>query len=48
VDKFFRGDNNCQLGTITAAKEAVTDKSTQAAICVCVDGEKGKGWYCFN
>jgi hypothetical protein len=43
ADKHFHGDNNCQMGTITAAEELEA-----ASICVCVDGEKGKGWYCFN
>jgi len=43
ADKGFLGESNCKIGAITAAIEV-----DQAAICVCVDGERGKGWYCFN
>jgi hypothetical protein len=42
TDKTFV-KSNCPIGTLTAAKQNV-----QAAICVCVDATKGKGWYCFN
>ncbi|MDM8564860.1 hypothetical protein QUF74_04330 [Candidatus Halobeggiatoa sp. HSG11] len=51
ADKAFLEESNCKAGTITAAKYPRSEPNTniqQAAICVCVDGEKGKGWYCFN
>jgi len=43
ADKTFHKESNCKIGIITSAIEL-----NQAAICTCVDAEKGKGWYCFN
>lgn len=39
--------NHCSEGTIKAALVGIKE-GRQAAVCVCLDAEKGKGWYCWH
>jgi len=43
ADKHFFFSSRCPEARIVAA-----NIQGQAAICVCLNGEIGKGWYCFN
>jgi len=43
TDKVFFPAGNCPEGRVRAAKAG-----SQAAICVCLSGNHGKGWYCFH
>jgi len=44
ADKMFHSNNYCPVGRIIAAHK----DDNQAAICVCLSAERGKGWYCFS
>ncbi len=43
TDKVFFPASNCPKGRVRAAKAG-----SQAAICVCISGNHGKGWYCLH
>ena len=47
ADKFFYQVEYCDNGTITSAIVG-EPQNREAAICTCLDGEKGRGWYCLN
>ena len=44
ADKMFHSDSSCPTGRIRSAYK----DDHQAAICVCLNAEKGRGWYCFS
>lgn len=43
-DKDFYDDSSCTTGMLAAG----INQDGQANICVCMDGERTQGWYCWN